>query len=169
MTQKIKLQPETLTADAFAPFGSVVEAGIQTPMMINGGNTERFHALARVQLGREDDEAIISIFRGQPRQLPMRIEMLERHPLGSQHFQPLGDSPYLVLVAAGDSQPRPDELRLFLAEPHQGVQYHRNTWHHPLLALDQPCDFLVVDRDGEGENCEEIWFPDEYEITLSLD
>jgi ureidoglycolate lyase len=83
------------------------------------------------------------------------LKMFERHPLGSQSFVPLSGRPYLVAVApAGDFDVA--GVRLFRAQGHQGVHYRKGVWHHFLLALDGESDFLVVDRAGPGDNCEEI-------------
>lgn len=144
------IRAEPLTAPAFAPFGAVIEADPATAREINQGFTTRFHALARVET---DAGAILSLFRGRPR--PLEAAMLERHPQGSQAFVPLGGRDWLVLVAA---RPEPGALRLFRAGGHQGVQYTAGTWHHPLLVLDGPQDFLVVDREGPGPNLEEVFF-----------
>ena len=162
-----KLVPEALTATAFAPFGEVIAVdAAKTPISINAGNTERFHDLARLEAG-PDGKLIVSIFRGQPRQLPFAVTMLERHPLGSQAFMPLGDQPYLVVVARPGPAPGPDDLRAFLAQPGQGVNYAPGTWHRPLLALNEIGDFLVVDRSGPGHNCDEVAI--EPPLSLSLD
>ena len=147
------LTPEPLTADAFAPFGEVIEvAGAAEAMPINYGWTTRFHDLADVEVG--DGRAIISIFRSKPLTPPV-LKVFERHPLGSQAFVPLQGRPYLVAVA-----PRGNfevgRVRLFRASPTQGVNYARGTWHHFLLALEAESDFLVVDREGPGENLDEI-------------
>ena len=65
-----------------------------------------------------------------------------------------GKEPYLVVVAPkGDFDI--EKLAVFIAQPHQGVNYHRGTWHHYCLALNCVSDFLVVDRianDGVSEN-----------------
>lgn len=150
------LQIEPLTAEAFAPFGEVI-AAVDTAcrFTINGGNTERYHDLARIAPG-EDGRAIVSIFRGQPRALPFVVQMLERHPLGSQAFMPLGGRDYLVVVAPPGPPPALDAVRVFLARGDQGVNYATGTWHHPLLALAEVSDFLVIDRSGPGDNCDEI-------------
>lgn len=148
------LIPEPLTAAAFAPFGEVIETSGQQPLMINEGNTERYHDLANIQPG-ENGRAILSLFRGQPRTLPMQINILERHPLGSQAFYPLSAKPYLVVVARGGTTPDESTLRAFLATPTQGVNYAPGTWHHPLISLQATSDFLVIDRQGPGNNCEE--------------
>ena len=150
------LRVEPLTREAFAPFGEVIEAAGVTPILINEGTTERFDDLARVEVG--GGRAKISLFRGRPRPWPIRIGMMERHPLGSQAFVPLDDHPYLVVVAAADTRPNTDDLRAFRASGDQGVNYRRGVWHHPLLALGSMRTFLVVDRAGPGDNLDEVWF-----------
>jgi len=152
------LVAEPLTAAAFAPFGRVIEADPSTAVEINTGFTTRFHALAAVET---DDTAILSIFRGRPR--PLEIAMLERHPLGSQAFVPLGGRAWLVVAALS---PDPSMLRLFTCRGDQGVQYGANVWHHPLLVLNDAQDFLVVDRQGNGTNLEEVFFQAPVAITL---
>ena len=148
------LTPEPLTADAFAPFGDVIEASDRAEVMpINYGWTTRFNALTDVAVG--DGQAIISIFRSKPLTPPV-LKIFERHPLGSQAFMPLQARPYLVAVA-----PKGDldlaMIRVFRAAPHQGVNYAAGTWHHFLLALEAQSDFLVVDRAGApGENLDEV-------------
>ena len=175
LEMKYELKPKPLTKEAFAPFGDVVEIEDQAGnvsqdnlIMINGGNTERYDSLAKVQLSSPEDMAVINIFRAQPRVMPMNIEMMERHPLGSQSFHPLSGEDYLVLVADSVEALTPEHLHLFLAKGTQGINYHQNTWHHPVLGLNKVCDFLVVDRKGEGNNCEEFFFDKALNITIDL-
>jgi ureidoglycolate lyase len=82
--------------------------------------------------------------------------MMERHPLASQAFVPMSGRPYLVVVAPAGAPPRVEDLKVFLARGDQGVNYATGVWHHPLLALEGVCDFLVVDRSGPGHNCDEV-------------
>jgi ureidoglycolate lyase len=127
----ITLTASALSADAFAPFGQVLSAASAARQFtINGGNTERFHDLAELSAGA-DGRLIVSLFRGQPRALPFAVSMLERHPLGSQAFLPLGERPYLVVVAPPGAPPSPASVRAFLAAPGQGVNYAPGVWHHP--------------------------------------
>jgi ureidoglycolate lyase len=149
-----ELVPRPLSAEAFAPYGQVIEADHAASHLINGGRTRRYHALAAADPGPEG-EAILSIFRGTPWPAPLRIAMLERHPLGSQAFVPMERRPWLVVVA---ERPEPAACRCFLARGDQGVQIARGVWHHPLLVLQPTQDFLVVDRSGPGNNLEEIFF-----------
>jgi ureidoglycolate lyase len=78
---------------------------------------------------------------------------------------PLSGRPYLVAVAPAGDFDRTG-VRLFRAEPHQGVHYRKGVWHHFLLALGGESDFLVVDRAGPGENCEEIALAGGEEISV---
>ncbi len=149
------LLAQPLTAQAFAPFGQLIEAGGQARhYTINAGNTERYDGLAEIELD-PPGRAIVSIFRGQPRPLPFRIELMERHPLGSQAFVPLSGRRWLLVVAPRGDAPSADRLQAFLARGDQGVNYAAGVWHHPLLALDAASDFLVIDRRGPGPNCDE--------------
>jgi ureidoglycolate lyase len=157
------LQIHPLTKSAFAPFGDVIEADPASMRLINGGTTERFHALAAAEATGEGARVIINLFRGQPRGFPYDVGMMERHPLGSQSFSPVSGRPFLVVVSPDESG-KPGRPQVFLARGDQGVNYRRNVWHHPLMSLGQPSDFLVVDRDGPGNNLEEFFFDEPYII-----
>lgn len=162
MSQNLPVHP--LTKSAFAPFGDLIEADPATMRLINGGTTERFHALGRVEALGEGAAVIISLFRGQPRTLPYTVDMMERHPLGSQSFHPLQDRPWLVVVAE-DEGGRPGVPHVFLARGDQGISYRANIWHHPLMALGEISDFLVVDRSGPGNNLEEYFYSTAFVIA----
>ena len=153
---------EPLAPASFAPFGDVIEpAAARQVFTINEGTATRYHDLARIDCGAQGGRPIVSIFRAMPRELPFEVTMLERHPLGSQAFVPLGTAPYLVVVGSGREQ----APRAFLAREGQGVNFHRGTWHHPLFALQWVSDFLVIDRDGAGDNCEELRFDEAYLVA----
>jgi ureidoglycolate lyase len=148
---KQSLTPVPLTREAFAPFGDVIELAEANHYPINLGSTERFHDLAHVDTGDAGGRTLINLFRGQPRELPFEIKMMECHPLGSQAFIPFDDSPYLIVVAL-PGELLVENLRAFITRGWQGVNYAKNTWHHPLLALGKVSDFIVIDRGGEGIN-----------------
>jgi len=166
MTMRQTLRPYPLTQEAFAPFGDVIETAGRDHYLINNGSTQRFHRLADVDTGPYDGKAIISIFRAQALELPLRIRMLERHPLGSQAFVPLKGKPFLVVVAPAGDTPSPHAIRAFIANGEQGINYHRGVWHHPVLALSDIDDFLIVDRSGIANNCDEYYFADTVELWL---
>lgn len=147
----IKAQP--ITAQAFAPYGELLTARDAPTKMINAGRCERHNALATVE--RFGGEAIISIFRSQPVSLPYDCALLERHPLGSQAFVPLGPDAWLSVVAPDDGG-KPGAPLAFIVPAGMGVNLRAGVWHGVLTPLDRAADFLVVDRAGDGVNLEEV-------------
>ena len=160
-----EMTPEPLTAEAFAPFGNVIEASDAAVRLdINQGHAVRYDRLADVDVADGGGTGAISLFRARPLDDPV-LKLFERHPLGSQSFVPLSGRPYLVAVAPrGPFQPA--GIRLFRAEGHQGVHYLKGVWHHFLLVLDES-DFLVIDRAGPGDNCEEVALAPADEIRIA--
>ena len=166
MSRQLVIEP--LTAEGFAPFGDVIETEGRDWFPINNGSTQRFHALARVETGPADGAAIISIFRARRLEYPLTIAMLERHPHGSQAFVPLRGEPFLVVVAPPAPQPDAQAIRVFRTDGRQGINYHAGVWHHPVLALRDEDEFLIVDRRGELPNCDEYFFAADETSTLAL-
>ncbi len=161
MPRKIKIEP--LTQKAFAPFGDIIEAGEKPTMMINQGKCGRHHDLA--QMDFSDGRVGISVFECQSYTLPLALELVERHPLGSQAFLPLSDNPFLVVVAEDDNG-KPRNLKAFMTKAGQGVNYHKGTWHGVLTPVTGGTQyFAVVDRVGDGNNLEEHWFDTPYEVV----
>ena len=160
MSRTLRIQP--LTAEAFAPFGEVLEVTGTPDKLINQGKCGRHHDRATMDFGPEG-RAGISIFDAQAYTLPLRLEMMERHPDGSQAFLPTAPEPFLVVVAP-DDRGAPGTPLAFVTKPGQGVNYTRNTWHAVCTPLDRPAKFFVVDRIGPGDNLEEHWFENPYTI-----
>jgi ureidoglycolate lyase len=159
------LRPQPLTRAGFAPFGDVIALDGARRFPINAGTTERFHDLANVDTAADGGRPLINLFRAQSRPLPLRLTLMERHPLGSQAFIPLAPRPYVVVVAP-DDHGRPGALQAFVTQGWQGVNYARNVWHHPLLALHEVSDFVVVDRGGPGANLQEWALQEEYGVEF---
>ena len=143
-----------LTRHLFRPYGDVIEIEDSRHYTINQGWAERYADMAKLDLLAEDGAPNVGIVRAKPRQLPLQVKLMERHPKSSQLFIPLVARPFLVLVAPpGD---RPENIIGFKTMAGQGINYGRGVWHHPLIALDQSTDFLVVDRHAKDENCDEV-------------
>lgn len=156
-----------LDADAFRPFGKVIEPDNAAEIrLINNGTTTRFHDVAPVDVAEGGGRTLLSIFRGKPFALPFAVAMMERHPLGSQAFVPMEGRPFLVVVSP-DEGGRPGEPVAFVCDGTKGVSYARGVWHHPLVALEARSDFLVVDRGGPGDNLEEFVFAEPYSVESS--
>jgi ureidoglycolate lyase len=157
------IQTEPLTAEAFAPFGDVLDTSGPPDRIINAGLCGRWHDRARLDFG-PDGRAGISLFRSDTRTLPYALDLLERHPLGSQAFLPMTLDPFLVIVADDDNG-RPANIRAFLTAPGQGINLLRNTWHGVLTPLAPPGLFAVIDRIGPGANLEEYPLPQPLTVT----
>lgn len=155
----IKVQP--LTAAAFAPFGDVLDASGMPDKIINQGKCGRYHD--RATLDFTDGHAGISIFKGDKRTLPLILDMVERHPMGSQAFVPMSADPFLVVVATDDTG-TPSDPQAFVTQPGQAINFHRGTWHGVLTPLHEPGLFAVIDRIGDGANLEEHWFDTPFTI-----
>jgi len=151
---------EPLTAEAFAPFGEVIQRQGVTPESINYGRTQKFADLARIETAEEGGETSVHLYRSQAVTLPFLIERLERHSLGSQAFMPLHQQPFPVIVAPPGGDPEVQAIRGFITNGEQGINLHKGVWHHYQVSLAGICDYLVIDRKGPHNNCEE-WVLDQ--------
>lgn len=156
------LRPRPLTAADFAPFGDVLEADGAPDKLINQGLCGRYHDRARLDF--DGGRTGISLFKADLRPLPYRLEMMERHPLGSQAFIPMSEEAFLVIVAQ-DTGNRPGRPLAFLTRPGQAINFHKNTWHGVLTPIAGSGLFAVIDRIGPGENLQEHWFDTPYEVV----
>jgi len=159
---RARVGTEPLTAAAFAPYGDVIEAAGDPDRLINRGRCGRFHD--RAQLDFSDGRAGISIFRGEAETLPLDLDLVERHPDGSQAFVPMSADPFLVVVAT-DAGGKPVNPRAFVTAPGQGINVHRGVWHGVLTPLHAPGLFAVIDRIGDRANLEEHRFDTGYVIA----
>jgi ureidoglycolate lyase len=153
MSRNIVIQP--ISAAAFAPYGDLIDCSGVPDKIINQGLCTRFHDRARLDFG--DGRAGLSLFDATPRLLPLTLEMVERHPDGSQAFIPMTQAPFLVIVAP-DASGEPGRPLAFRTSPGQAINLHRGVWHGVLTPLSAPGFFGVIDRIGDGPNLEEHWF-----------
>ncbi len=158
----MKIKAEVLTAQAFAPYGELIEPAGQPDMIINQGMCGRYHDLAKLDFA--DGRAGISLFDARACAFPYDLDLVERHPLGSQAFIPVNGVPFLVTVAA-DADGTPVNIRAFVTSPGQSVNLHRNIWHGVLAPIGSDGQYVVIDRIGEGENLQEHWFQTPVQIT----
>lgn len=148
--QTVQIQP--LTQEAFEPFGEVIITETVEPKLINNDKCRRYSNLANLDI--VDGKAGISLFHADIRSLPYELNLLERHPLGSQSFIPMDNSEYIVIVA-NDDNGVPQTPLAFFASNTQSINIARNTWHGVLTPVSGSGLFAVVDRIGNGANLEE--------------
>ncbi len=160
MTRTVAIR--AISAAEFAPFGDVIDTDGAPDRIINQGLCGRFHDRALLDFG--DGRAGVSLFRAEPRTLPLALEMVERHPDGSQCFIPMSMDGFLVIVAP-DQGGSPGVPLAFRTEAGQAINLHRGTWHGVLSPLRAPGLFAVVDRIGAGANLEEHWFKEPWTVS----
>lgn len=168
MNNTITIQP--LTAELFAPFGDVIDTQGSNNFFINNGKCTRHHSISDIAIEDKAGKPIISIFSGTPYNLPHMLDLVERHPLGSQAFIPMHDDPFLVIVCE-DKNGTPQKPQAFITNPRQGINLKPNTWHGVLTPLNQACNFLVIDRgdtdDTKTNNLVEYKFHTPYQIIAA--
>ncbi|MDB4084573.1 ureidoglycolate lyase [Candidatus Pelagibacter sp.] len=148
---KITVNPKLITKENFSKFGDVVTTDDIKPLEINEGYAKRFDGIANLNTSKDNGETTICIFSALKRSFPMKIDMMEKHPLGSQAFVPMKETTFLVFVAPEGDKPNLSKAEAFIVPPGIGVNYNPGTWHFPLIATED-MNFLVVDRKGSGDN-----------------
>ena len=151
------LRPIPISAERFEPYGDVIAAGSGRRAAMNRERFARFDELATIDVDESGDGHVaVGIVESRTATvLPYRFDLVERHPLGSQAFVPLGGFRFVVVVAAPAATVEAGDLEAFVTNGSQGINYRRGTWHMPLIALAAGQQFLVIDRGGSAANCEE--------------
>ena len=150
MNEKI-INPIPISKKNFAEYGDVISTKDIKPLDINNGYAKRYDGIANLNTSNDNGETTISIFSALKRNFPMKIEMMEKHPLGSQAFIPMKETTFIVFVAPKGDKPDLNKIEAFVVPPGIGVNYNPGTWHFPLISTED-MNFLVVDRKGSGDN-----------------
>ena len=148
---KIIIKPKKMTRKNFSKFGEVIDTKKKKPILINNGYAKRFDDLGKVNTSIKKGNTIISIFSAKKRSFPMKIDMMEKHPLGSQAFIPMKETTFLVFVAPRGKEPNVNKIKSFIVPKQTGVNYKPGIWHFPLIS-NKNMNFLVIDRKGKGNN-----------------
>tara|TARA_Y100000590_G_scaffold257670_1_gene289380 strand:- start:3062 stop:3556 length:495 start_codon:yes stop_codon:yes gene_type:complete len=148
---KIKIKPTKITKKKFSKFGDLIYTKKRKPIIINNGYAKRFHDLGQINTSSKKGNTIISIFSAKKRSFPMKIDMMEKHPLGSQAFIPMKETTFLVFVAPKGKKPNINKIKSFIVPKQTGINYKPGIWHFPLISK-KNMNFLVIDRKGKGNN-----------------
>ena len=143
-----KIVIERLTKTNFQDFGNIIDTDGDPDKLINQGLCERYHDRAKIDVGF-DGKVGLSLFNAEIRSLPIKLDMMERHPEGSQAFIPMSTNKFLIIVA-NDKNNRPDIPKAFITAPGQAVNF--------LTPLGDSGLFAVIDRIGKTQNLEEFFF-----------
>ena len=145
------IEPIKITRKNFTEFGDLISSESINPIDINAGYAKRFDNLANINTSKDGGKTIVSIFSALKRNFPMKIDMMEKHPLGSQAFIPMNETTFLCFVAPPGESPEIDKIQSFIIPPKTGINYKPGIWHFPLISTEDT-DFLVIDRKGNSEN-----------------
>ena len=145
------IKPIKITNENFTEFGDLISSDGINPIDINAGYAKRFDKLANINTSKDGGKTIVSIFSALKRTFPMKIDMMEKHPLGSQAFIPMKETTFLSFVAPPGEKPVIDKIESFIVPPKTGINYKPDIWHFPLISTENT-NFLVIDRKGNGEN-----------------
>ena len=145
------IKPIQITKENFADFGDVISSENIKPIDINAGYAKRFDDLANINTLKDQGKTIVSIFSALKRNFPMKIDMMEKHPLGSQAFIPMKETTFLAFVAPPGDFPEISKIKSFIIPPKKGINYKPGIWHFPLISTEDT-DFIVIDRKGSGDN-----------------
>lgn len=163
----MRLIPKPLTAEAFTPYGEVVSTdSAEKEFSMNYGLATRYFDLAEVDVEEKGGKTCISLVNSNAIKFPFNVEKMEYHPFGSQLFFPLHERPFLILVSTPAETLDTNKMELFISNGKQGVNFRKKVWHHYLMPLDDNSGFIVVDRNGNDDNCIETQI--EEEITIAL-
>ena len=143
--------PKTITKENFSKFGDMITTKNIKPLDINNGYAKRYDNIAKINTSKDNGETTISIFSALKRTFPMKIDMMEKHPLGSQAFIPMKETTFIAFVAPNGDKPDLNKIEAFIIPPGIGINYNPGTWHFPLISTED-MNFLVVDRKGSGDN-----------------
>ena len=145
------IKPVKITKDNFAKYGDLISSNNINPIDINEGYAKRFDNLANINTSKDGGKTIVSIFSASKRAFPMKIDMMEKHPLGSQAFMPMKETTFLCFVAPQGKFPEISKIQSFIIPPNTGINYKPGIWHFPLISTENT-NFLVIDREGNGDN-----------------
>ena len=145
------IKPKLISKENFKKFGDMITTSGIKPLEINDGYAKRFDGIANLNTKKDNGESTISIFSALKRSFPMKVDMMEKHPLGSQAFIPMKETVFLAFVAPEADEPDLNKIESFIIPNGIGVNYNAGVWHFPLIATED-MNFLVVDRLGDGDN-----------------
>ena len=145
------IKPIKISRSNFSAYGDLISTYDVNHIDINAGYAKRFDNLANIDTSNDGGKTIVSIFSALKRTFPMKIDMMEKHPLGSQAFIPMKETTFLSFVAPAGESPEIIKIQSFIIPPKTGINYKPGIWHFPLISTENT-KFLVIDRKGSDKN-----------------
>ena len=134
---------EPATSDAIAPFGALI--GPRAAIKPSGVG---YYAGA-VSTGRQVDfqaDGAMEVSLATMKRRPLEVHYMERHFQHTQTFIPLGNKPFLAILAPPGPADLPDfdAVKAFRFEGDTGLCIHRGTWHEFPFAVEDDTHIVVM-------------------------
>lgn len=158
----LRLRAQPLTAEAFAPFGSLVAIDAAGGRTVNQDRGRRVSGIGDLAHDAAATRPVLDVYHLAPSSLPFTLACFERHVLTSQVFIPIRCVRLLLTVAPDDANGQPDiaRARAFIANDNAIIHYRAGVWHSPLIALDGPASLsMLMWEAGDTRDCEEVFPP----------
>ena len=107
---EIFINPKPISKENFSKFGDVISTKDINSIDVNNGYAKRYDNIVNLNTSKDNGKTTISIFSALKRQFPMKIDMMEKHPLGSQAFIPMKETTFLSLVAPQGDKPELNQI-----------------------------------------------------------
>ena len=164
----MNLQINKITKHNFFKYGQLISTENVKSQDINNETTQSFYDLVNIEIFGEDKESRVNIFKSIKRTFPLKINMLENHPLSSQAFIPLQKTNFIAVVAPISSEPDIDSIETFLISPEEGINFKPQVWHFPLIATENS-NYLTIDKKDSENNIEIFNFQNNDKIFLDYE
>jgi len=149
----MKFDIKSITKDNFSLYGDLITTKDKSSKEINNNTTESFFDLANIEILGDDKRSRLNIFNTKKRIFPLKIDMLEMHPLSSQIFLPITKTDFIVLVAPINKKPDVQKIECFKISNGDGINFKPLVWHFPLISIEHG-KFITVDKKDAKENIE---------------
>ena len=164
----LRVHAQPLTAEAFAPFGSLAAIDATGGRAVNQDRGRRIPSVTDLAHDAAAMRPVLDVYHLKPSPLPFTLACFERHVLTSQVFIPIRCGRLLLAVSPNNANGRPDvaRARAFIAGGDTIIHYRAAVWHSPLIALDSPATLsMLMWEAGDARDCEEVIPPMSIEIV----
>lgn len=135
----MKIEAQPLDPETFKPFGEVVQPGLGAVKTIRDGTVRLSRPEASLRHEADAEIAAVEFYECAATDAPLVATKVEHHPHSMQLFAPMQSARWLVVVWPDGLESTP---AAFVAQPDQAILYHPGIWHHGIVALDRPAQFI---------------------------
>ena len=157
-----------ITKENFFLYGDLISIKDKNSEGINNNTTHSYFDLANINILGEDNNVRLNIFDTKKRIFPLKIDMLEMHPLSSQVFLPMSNIDFIVIVAPISPKPDLNKIKIFKVSNGDGINFKPCVWHFPLISI-QDAKFITIDKKDAEKNIDIYKFNENEEFILNYE